>query len=83
MNSLKKTKVHASIKIKVRANEFTALSCVSHCFWLKLDAYYKYKRKQQNQKQIIHNVKKIRRPLPEEGLGKLLKSLKQSFDYNT
>ena len=61
-----------------------SLNTITHCFGLKRDAYYKYKRREgkrmEIEKKTVAIVKERRKSLPREGVRKLEKSLKDEFE---
>jgi len=67
-----------------KAKGFVSLSKVCECFFLKRNAYYKYKSRADKRKEveqhIVAIVKKRRKSLPREGVRKLMKSLNQDFE---
>lgn len=79
--NFKKTK-YLSLTFAVDNNK--GFSSICECFNLKRDDYFKYKNRDDNrisiEQKIIHIVKKRRKPLPREGVRKLLKSLHDDFD---
>jgi hypothetical protein len=71
------------IKAREKSKGFASLSTICHCFNLKRDAYYKYKRRADKrlkiEQEIIDIVKQRRKSLPREGTRKLIKSLDADF----
>jgi putative transposase len=82
--NLKKTKYQTLIIANEKAKVFASFPKVYRYFGLKREAYYKYKNRVDNRKeieqQIINIVKKRRKSLPKEGVLKLTKFLKQDFE---
>ncbi|WP_019037765.1 IS3 family transposase [Psychroflexus tropicus] len=71
------------IKAKEKAKGFASLASITESFGLKRDAYYKYKRRENQRleikEKVIAIVKQRRKSLPREGVRKLKKSLKDEF----
>ncbi|MFK7834256.1 MAG: IS3 family transposase [Winogradskyella sp.] len=71
------------MKAREKPKGFASLTTITHCFGLKRDAYYKYKRREDKrleiEKKVVAIVKNRRKSLPREGVRKLTKSLNNEF----
>lgn len=60
------------------------MSTICKCFDLKRDAYYKYKRREDQrldlERKVVGIVKQRRKSLPREGVRKLMRSLNNDFE---
>ncbi|MFD2834073.1 MULTISPECIES: IS3 family transposase [Christiangramia] len=60
------------------------MTAICKCFDLKRDAYYKYKRREDErlevERQVVRIVKQRRKSLPREGVRKLMRSLNHDFE---